>query len=239
MSLMLRGIVPPLQAVRRLPAQVVRCAAWVGALGALTMPTLGLAQPATAPVMREPGVLQPVVISGAAPERQRWMAPVSMDILEDEEIRAGQLQVNLSESLGRVPGLVILNRQNYAQDLQVSIRGFGARSTFGVRGVRLFVDGIPAGAPDGQGQAANYPLGSAQRIEIIRGPYAALYGSSAGGVIALYSNEGNLPGSLRAGVAGGADGVGDVVVVKFADAAGEPALLAERLGETGSVMVLL
>ena len=189
-----------------LPARAAHRAAWAGAIGVLAAPALVMAQ-STAPTAREGGFLPPVVITGTAPDRQRWLAPVSMDIVEDEEIRAGQLQVNLSESLGRVPGLVILNRQNYAQDLQVSIRGFGARSTFGVRGVRLFVDGIPASAPDGQGQAANYPLGSAQRIEIIRGPYAALYGSSAGGVIALYSNEGNLPGSLRAGVAGGADGL--------------------------------
>lgn len=200
-----RGTVPPQAA--RLPAQVAHCAAWAGAIGVLTIPALGLAQTVTAPVVREPGVLQPVVISGAAPDRQRWMAPVSMDILEDEEIRAGQLQVNLSESLGRVPGLVIQNRQNYAQDLQISVRGFGARSTFGVRGVRLFVDGIPASAPDGQGQASTFPIGSAQRIEVIRGPYAALYGSSSGAVIAMYSNEGSTPASLRAGVAAGADGL--------------------------------
>lgn len=176
-------------------------------LAVLAVPALVMAQSTAPAAVREGGFLQPVVITGAAPDRQRWLAPVSMDIVEDEEIRAGQLQVNLSESLGRVPGLVIQNRQNYAQDLQVSIRGFGARSTFGVRGVRLFVDGIPASAPDGQGQAANFPLGSAQRIEVIRGPYAALYGSSAGGAIALYSNEGSSPGSLRVGVAGGADGL--------------------------------
>ncbi|MBC7378332.1 MAG: TonB-dependent receptor plug domain-containing protein, partial [Burkholderiaceae bacterium] len=76
--------------------------------------------------------LRPVIITGAPSDTQRWTAPASMDIIEADEIRAGQLQVNLSESLGRVPGLTIQNRQNYAQDLQVSIRGFGARSTFGV-----------------------------------------------------------------------------------------------------------
>jgi iron complex outermembrane receptor protein len=172
----------------------------------MSIPPMALAQSAM-PVSREAGVLQPVVITGAAPDRQRWLAPVSMDIIEDEEIRAGQMQVNLSESLARVPGLVIQNRQNYAQDLQVSIRGFGARSTFGVRGVRLYVDGIPASAPDGQGQASNFPLGSAQRIEVIRGPYAALYGSSSGGVIAMYSAEGSSPATVRAGVALGADGL--------------------------------
>lgn len=179
---------------------------WARCLGALLAPALVAAQ-TIAPVAREQDVLQPVVVTGSAPERQRWLSPVSMDVVDEEEIRAGQLQVNVSESLGRVPGLVIQNRQNYAQDLQISVRGFGARSTFGVRGVRLFVDGIPASAPDGQGQAANFPLGMAQRVEVIRGPFAALYGSSSGGVIALYSNEGNSPASVRAGAAGGADGV--------------------------------
>ena len=170
------------------------------------MPALVSAQ-ANAPLMHDGGVLQPVVITGAAPERQRWLSPATVDIVEADEVRDGQLQVNVSESLGRVPGLLIQNRQNYAQDLQISVRGYGARSTFGVRGVRLFVDGIPASAPDGQGQAANFPLGMAQRIEVIRGPFAALFGGSAGGVIALYTDEGRSPASLQTGIAGGADGL--------------------------------
>jgi len=151
-------------------------------------------------------VLRPVVITGASADNQRWTAPASIDVIEGDEIRAGHLQINLSESLGRVPGLTLQNRQNYAQDLQVSIRGFGARSTFGVRGIRLFVDGIPASAPDGQGQTANFPLGSADRIEVIRGPYSALYGSSAGGVIALYTADGGAP-EWRLGSAFGANGL--------------------------------
>ncbi len=175
-------------------------------IGGCLAPALASAQ-AMATAVREDSVLQPVVITGAASERRRWLSPATVDIVQDDEVRAGQLQVNVSEGLGRVPGLVIQNRQNYAQDLQISVRGYGARSTFGVRGVRLFVDGIPASAPDGQGQAANFPLGMAQRIEVIRGPYAALYGSSAGGVLALYTAEGRTPASLQAGVAGGADGL--------------------------------
>ncbi len=170
-------------------------------------PALVYAQ-ATAPAVREDSVLlQPVVVTGAAHEWRRWLSPATVDSVEEDEIQGGQLQVNVSESLGRVPGLLIQNRQNYAQDLQISVRGYGARSTFGVRGVRLFVDGIPASAPDGQGQAANFPLGMAQRIEVVRGPFAALYGSSAGGVLALYTAEGRSPASLQAGVAGGADGL--------------------------------
>src|SRR2546427_11983348 len=103
------------------------------------------------------------------------------------------MQFNLSESLARVPGLVVLNRQNFAQDLQISVRGFGARSTFGVRGLRLYVDGIPAGAPDGQGQAANFTLGNAARLDVVRGPAAVLYGNSAGGALLLYTEDGEEP----------------------------------------------
>jgi iron complex outermembrane receptor protein len=160
----------------------------------------------TAAAQSAEGALRPVVITGSADDQQRWTAPASIDVVEGEELRAGQLQVNLSEGLAGVPGLSIRNRQNYAQDLQISIRGFGARSTFGVRGVRLYVDGIPASAPDGQGQTANFPIGSAARIEVLRGPYSALYGSSAGGVISLYTADGGEP-EWRAGVAAGDDGL--------------------------------
>ncbi len=98
--------------------------------------------------------------------------------------------MNLSESINRIPGVAVLNRQNYAQDLQLSIRGFGARSTFGIRGVRLIVDGIPATMPDGQGQASTISLASAQRIEVLRGPLALLYGNAAGGVLQVFSRDG-------------------------------------------------
>lgn len=146
------------------------------------------------------GALAPVVISGSADAARRWQGTASVDVVDGRELREGQLQINLSEGLGRVPGLVIRNRENYAQDLQVSIRGFGARASFGVRGVRLFVDGIPASAPDGSGQAANFPLGSADRIEVVRGPFASLYGASSGGAILLYTQDGGTPTEWRAGV---------------------------------------
>ena len=93
-----------------------------------------------------------VTVTGTRVERPSMEVPASIDRVEGEDIRFARPQVNLSESLGRVPGIVVQNRQNYAQDLQISSRGFGARSTFGVRGLRLIVDGIPASFPDGQGQ---------------------------------------------------------------------------------------
>lgn len=152
--------------------------------------------------------LRPVVVTptpGVA--RDAFDTPASVDVVGSEALRNAQLQVNLSESLVRVPGVVALNRQNYAQDLQISIRGFGARSTFGVRGLRMFSDGIPATAPDGQGQVSHFDLSSADRVEVLRGPFSSLYGNSSGGVIALFTADG-LPGlQAEAGAAFGSDGV--------------------------------
>lgn len=103
---------------------------------------------------------------------------------------SGKPGVNLSEALVGVPGLLARDRQNYAQDEQLSIRGFGARASFGVRGVRLYVDGIPATMPDGQGQLSNIALDAADRVEVLRGPFSALYGNSSGGVVQVWSADG-------------------------------------------------
>lgn len=133
--------------------------------------------------------------------------PASIDVIEGGVLRTGQLQVNLSETLARVPGLVAQNRQNYAQDLQISSRGFGARSTFGVRGIRLYADGIPASGPDGQGQVSHFDLASAARLEVLRGPFSALYGNSSGGVISLFTADGGPETVADVSSAWGSDGV--------------------------------
>lgn len=133
--------------------------------------------------------LEGVVVSASRAEQRSFDAPASIQSVERDVIQDGGPQVNLSESLNRVPGLTILNRQNYAQDLQVSIRGFGARTAFGIRGVRLLIDGIPATTPDGQGQGSSISLPSTERIEVLRGPLAQLYGNSAGGVIQAFTRE--------------------------------------------------
>src|ERR1700712_1187487 len=106
---------------------------------------------------------------------------------------------------GAFPGIALQNRQNYAQDLQLSIRGFGARSTFGIRGIRIYVDGIPATQPDGQGQLTNIDLGSVDRIEVLRGPFSALYGNSSGGVIQVFTEDAARRPALPPSLPGGAD----------------------------------
>ncbi len=125
--------------------------------------------------------------------------PAAVSVVEGSDLRNSTPQVNLSESLGSVPGLQIQNRQNYAQDLQMSVRGFGSRSTFGVRGLRIYVDGIPATMPDGQGQTSNVDINSVDKVEVLRGPYSALYGNASGGVINIDSESGSEPTTLQAG----------------------------------------
>jgi iron complex outermembrane receptor protein len=137
---------------------------------------------------------QSVIIIGSAQNSRIDQAPYALTVLDREALRLAGPMVNVSEALQQVPGLVANNRGNYAQDLQISARGFGARASFGVRGLRLYADGIPASGPDGQGQVSHFDLASAQRIEVLRGPFSALYGNSSGGVIALVSAPVRAPG---------------------------------------------
>jgi iron complex outermembrane receptor protein len=133
--------------------------------------------------------LAPLVVTATRIAEPAADLPVSIDRIDASVLHQGQLQENLSESLVTVPGVSAQSRQNYAQDLQLSIRGFGARSSFGVRGVRLYSDGIPGTMPDGQGQFSQFDIGSADHIEVLRGPFSALYGNSSGGVIAIFSQD--------------------------------------------------
>src|ERR1700761_7920120 len=153
-----------------------------------TMLLLAVAGPA-ARSEGAPGDLDTIVVTATRVAQSSADLPASIDRIDSQTIREGQLQVNLSESLVTVPGVSAQSRQNYAQDLQLSVRGFGARSSFGVRGVRLYSDGIPGTMPDGQGEFSQFDLGSAGRMEVLRGPFSALYGNSSGGVISLFTEE--------------------------------------------------
>ena len=175
----------------------------------LALPALALLMPgASGAQTAAPATttLSPVVVTATRTEAAAFDVPASIDRIDAAALRDARLQVNISESLAAVPGLLARDRQNYAQDVQISVRGFGARSTFGVRGVRLYVDGIPATLPDGQGQISNADLGSAARIEVLRGPFSALYGNSAGGVIQVFTEDGSGPPTLGFGLAAGSDG---------------------------------
>lgn len=156
---------------------------WIGALCGASL----MASPTARAVDSDQDRLQTVVVTATRTAQSVFDVPAAIDAVNGTEAREHRLRVNLSEALGRVPGLNIRNRFNYAQDLQVSSRGFGGRASFGVRGVRLIQDGIPLTMPDGQGQTGLFDLDAAERIEVLRGPFAALYGNSSGGVLQIFT----------------------------------------------------
>lgn len=151
--------------------------------------------------------LDAVVITGSRVEHSSFDLPAAIDVVEAARIGTDQARINASEALVAVPGITVNNRQNYAQDLQISSRGFGARSAFGVRGIRLVADGIPASMPDGQGQVATFNLDRAERIEVMRGPMSALYGNHSGGVIQMFTADGKGRPSVEGGFVGGSYGL--------------------------------
>jgi iron complex outermembrane recepter protein len=144
--------------------------------------------------------LAPVVVTATRVEQNSFDLPVSIDSINAETIQDSQQQVNLSETAVRIPGIVVANKYNLAQDLGVSTRGFGARSAFGVRGVRLYADGIPLSMPDGQGQTGTFNFDTAKQIEFMRGPFSALYGNSSGGVVQILTKDGAKDPTVSGGI---------------------------------------
>jgi iron complex outermembrane receptor protein len=148
----------------------------------MTFPSLffgqGLSQTSTI-------TLDEVALQATKLKSSRFLIPASVSSIDLIPLQGFQQQLSLQEYLRAVPGLFSLNANNYAQDLRLSIRGFGSRAAFGIRGVKIIVDGIPETTPDGQGQVDNLPLALLSRLEVLRGPSASLYGNAAGGVLYL------------------------------------------------------
>ncbi|ENZ8426990.1 TonB-dependent receptor PqqU [Klebsiella aerogenes] len=166
------------------------------AMRTVALPTLLL--PLVANVHASTNDEQTMVVTATPTAVSELDTPAAVSVVNGDDMRQAAPRINLSESLGAVPGLQVQNRQNYAQDLQLSIRGFGSRSTYGVRGLRLYVDGIPATMPDGQGQTSNIDIGSIDSLEVLRGPFSALYGNSSGGVINVNTQTGSQPPTIEA-----------------------------------------
>ncbi|GAB3044524.1 TonB-dependent receptor [Stenotrophomonas tumulicola] len=169
------------------------------------LPVLGTLLLSTVAGAQAPRSLPAVEVEAARVQHvDPFALPASLDTVWIDDDRAGA-QAQLSEALDGIPGVLARDRQNLAQDTQLSIRGFGARSTFGVRGVRVLVDGVPATMPDGQGQLSHASLLGAERIEVLRGPFSALYGNSSGGVLQVHSARGREGDPWRLRVNAGTD----------------------------------
>ncbi|HEY8520808.1 MAG TPA: TonB-dependent receptor [Gammaproteobacteria bacterium] len=131
-----------------------------------------------------------LIVTATRLERSLSDVPAAASVVTVDDIQTGRQQLALDEALARVPGLFMQNRYNFAQDLRISLRGFGARAQFGIRGVKVLVDGIPETLPDGQGSVDSIDLGTTSHIEVLRGPSSSLYGNASGGVISVVTERG-------------------------------------------------
>ncbi|WP_460712703.1 TonB-dependent receptor family protein [Lysobacter terrae] len=178
-----------------------------GCLGSFWLGSCALAAGALAaePPPRVP-TLQRVQVTATRTPQDAQGVPAAISVVPLRDAPRDTLGATVAERLAGVPGLLARSRQNYAQDEQLSIRGFGTRASFGIRSVRLYVDGVPATMPDGQGQLSHFPLLDGERIEVLRGPFSALYGNAAGGVVQLFTVDGSAPAEYAIQATAGSDG---------------------------------
>jgi iron complex outermembrane receptor protein len=178
---------------------------WHHGLACCAAPTLLLGTAAMAQTPAQ-GPLEEIIVRATMLERSLDKVPAAVSVIEEDDIQLGRQQLALDEALSRVPGLFMQNRYNFAQDLRLSIRGFGARAQFGIRGIKVLVDGIPETLPDGQGSVDSIDLGATSQIEVIRGPSSSLYGNASGGVISLSSEGGRADPYAQVRVSAGGYG---------------------------------
>ena len=148
------------------------------------------AQSVTRPPANGQQPLEEIIVKATKIERPLDHVPSAASVVGQDDIQYARQQLGLDEALNRVPGMFMQNRYNFAQDLRISIRGFGARAQFGIRGVKVLVDGIPETLPDGQGAVDSLDLGAMSSVEVLRGPSSSIYGNAAGGVISVTSESG-------------------------------------------------
>ncbi|MEY3368094.1 MAG: hypothetical protein RI973_1249, partial [Bacteroidota bacterium] len=181
----------------------VACIQWLflGSLMAQQEDTLALRQE-----------LNPVTVSASRLEASDDKTALATTLIGAYRLQHSQQQLALDEMLGVVPGLFAQNGSNFAQDVRISIRGYGSRAAFGIRGIKILLDGFPETSPDGQGQVDNIDPAIANSVMVIRGGTAALYGNASGGQISFSTLNFDLPRSLEAASSLGSFGFGKVHV---------------------------
>lgn len=167
----------------------------------------GMAQDAAdAPQSLTPISLTPIEVTAPRLKRDWLTFPAPVAVIGKQTVQQGRQMLQLDQALSRVPGVFARNSTNFSQDLRVSIRGFGARSPWGIRGIQVLVDGIPATLTDGQSQVDVIDLGTIQRIEVLRGPFSALYGNATGGVIDIVTQTPDRDGNYAFEASVGSNG---------------------------------
>jgi iron complex outermembrane receptor protein len=188
---------------------------WIVVVAAVFLPPLPVfgqtPQTPPAPDTLKRYTLPPTTVSVTRSELPLSKVPLAIHSVDWARVSRSRPTLGLDEALVTVPGIFVANRYNFSQDQRISIRGFGSRSAFAVRGIKVLVDGIPQTLPDGQGQLTNLELGEVDRIEVLRGSSSALFGNASGGVISIWTNPGTVE-QLREDariVAGRSDARGD------------------------------
>src|SRR5438128_8204983 len=162
----------------------VRWTSVSAALCCLPLPALRGQTPDTT----KPYTLSPRTVSVTRAAVPLTQVPLAIQSVDRAQISRAKPTWGLDEALANVPGVYVANRYNFSQDQRISIRGFGARSAFAVRCIKIRVVGIPQTLPDGHGQLTNLELGEVDRIEVLRGSSSALFGNASGGVISIWTN---------------------------------------------------
>ncbi len=150
--------------------------------------------------------LVPVTVRASRLPEQDLKTPLAVGKLGSYRLQHGQQGLSLEESLSAIPGLFVQNGNNFAQDVRISIRGFGARSAFGIRGIRILLDGFPETSPDGQGQVDNIDPVLLRAVEVVRGNTGGYYGNASGGMIRMTSLDFDAPSGVESGASAGAYG---------------------------------
>ncbi len=164
------------------------------------------------PLARANDALPPVVVTATRVPEPLVDVPAAMSVVDRPDIQDARPTVSIAESLPRVPGVFAQESGNFAQDVRLQIRGFGTRAAFGIRELKVLMDGLPLTLPDGQTELDDVDFGVVDRIEVVRGPSAALYGNASGGVVQLFTMEAPATPTVAVRLTGGSSGLGKVQV---------------------------